>query len=367
MFNKNIQNARIEQPDVTNIPKDGLNFQTKVILDLSLFVSYLCPVIMNRMDVYDELEGRIGHTPLIPLRRLDVPNGNTIYCKSEYQNPSGSHYDRVYYRLYRYYELERNKIRPGETPIVENTSGCAGAACAFIGRELGYETHIVVPGNLPENRIRNILTYTPNLYRTADPDYVLGTQRVLRDMLKKDHAEKSEGDITRLFCLNHSQVIQSVEAMEVCGREVVSELTDVNGGIDVFVSAVGNGISMVGISSVLKEAWDTKTVALDPVEAPVVKHLIEGVNNTFNGYRLHELYGIGAWGISFPFIDVDLIDDSYAVSPEEWEHALRLLIELEGLYVGHTSAASLSVALRVAESVKDKNILIILYDSLENY
>ncbi|MFQ6616087.1 MAG: pyridoxal-phosphate dependent enzyme [Fidelibacterota bacterium] len=322
---------------------------------------------MNRTSLYDELGRTIGHTPLVPLRHLDVPNGNTIYCKHEFQNPSGSHYDRVYYRLYRHYELEEKKIRPGVTPIIENTSGCAGAACAYVGKKLGYETHIVVPGNLPENRISNILTYTPNLYRTHDPDYVLGTQRLLRDMLKEDHAKKPEDDFTRLFCLNHSQVIQSVEAMEACGWEVVSDLTGVNGGIDFFVSAVGNGISMAGISSVLKKKWRSRTIALDPVEAPVVKHLIEGVNDAFNGYRTHELYGIGAWGISFPFIDVSLIDDTYAVSPEEWEHALRLLIELEGLYVGHTSAASLSVALSLARTVKDKSILIILYDSLENY
>ncbi|MFQ6676494.1 MAG: pyridoxal-phosphate dependent enzyme [Fidelibacterota bacterium] len=322
---------------------------------------------MNRVALYDELGRTIGHTPLVPLRHLEVPNGNTIYCKHEFANPSGSHYDRVYYRLYRYYELEKKKIEPGVTPIIENTSGCAGASCAYIGRELGYETHIVVPGNLPANRINNILKYTSNLYRTRDPDYVLGTQRLLRDMLKEDHSRKSRGDPARLFCLNHSQVVQSVEAMEACGREVVSHLDGRNGRIDYFVSAVGNGISMVGVSSVLKKKWNTKTVVLDPVEAPVVRHLKEGVNDTFNGYRLHELYGIGAWGISFPFIDVNLIDETYTVAPEEWEHALRLLIEVEDLYVGHTSAASLSVALRIARKVTGKNILIILYDSLENY
>lgn len=322
---------------------------------------------MNRIDLYDELGGTIGHTPLVPLRHLDVPNGNTIYGKHEFGNPSGSHYDRVYHRLYRHYELEERKIKPGVTPIIENTSGCAGAACAFIGKRLGYETHIVVPGNLPEKRIANLLKYTSNLYRTGDPDYVLGTQRLLKRILKNDHAQKAQGDETRLFCLNHSQVIQSVEAMESCGREVISELSAQNGGIDIFVSAVGNGISMVGIGSVLKKKWGTKVVALDPVEAPVVRNLKEGIDAGSNGYRMHELYGIGAWGIAFPFIDVDLIDETHTVSPGEWEHALRLLIELENLYVGHTSAASLAVALRVAQTVKDKNILIILYDSLENY
>lgn len=322
---------------------------------------------MNRRQLYNELGRKIGNTRLLRLRGLSVPNNNTIYCKYEFENPSGSHYDRVYYRLYRHYELEERKIQPGVTPIIENTSGCAGAACAYIGKELGYETHIVVPGNLPGNRIRNIQRYTQDLYRTRDTEYVLGTQKLLKELLIKDREKKPVGDPTRLFCLNHSQNIESVRAMEKCGNEIIAQLAQLDGGIDIFVSAVGNGTSMVGVGGILREKWNTQVVAFDPVEAPVVRHLKEGVSSRFKDYKQHELYGIGAWGVKFPFIDIDLIDNTYMVAPGEWEHALRLLIEVENLYVGHTSAASLSVALKVAEKVKNKNLLIILYDSLANY
>ena len=322
---------------------------------------------MNRKKSYDELGKRIGHTRLVGVANISVPNGNTIYCKCEFENPSGSHYDRVYYRLYRHFELKEKRIRPGTTPIIENTSGCAGAACAYVGKELGYETHIVVPGNLPENRLSNIRGHTPNLYITHDTEYVLGTQKLLRELLIKDHEDKDRSDPTRWFCLNHSQTPISVEAMEECGREVVADLSELDGGIDIFVSAVGNGISMLGVGGVLRRKWGTQIVALDPVEAPVVHNLRSGRNNRVEDYSQHELYGIGAWGIKFPFIDPEIIHDTFTVAAHEWEHALRLLIEREGLYVGHTSAASLSVALKLAETVTHKNILILLYDSLKNY
>ncbi len=321
---------------------------------------------MNREQLYNELHQRIGNTNFLPLRNIPVVNNNTIYCKYEFENPSGSHYDRVYYRLYRYYEIEKKRIQPGITPLIENTSGCAGAACAFIGKELGYETHIVAPGNLPENRFTKILNYTPNLYCTSDTEYVLGTQKLLREILIKDHHKKNKGDSTRLFCLNHSQVMESVFAMEECGQEIVTDLSKKDKKIDYFVSAVGNGTSMLGIGNILRKKWNSHIIAFDPVEAPVVQHLKEGVSK-FKKYKEHELYGIGAWGIQFPFINVDYIDDTYTVAPGDWEHALRLLIERESLYVGHTSAASLTVALELAKTVKNKNILIILYDSIENY
>lgn len=321
---------------------------------------------MNRIQIYNELRQRIGNTNLLPLRNIPISNNNTIYCKYEFENPSGSHYDRVYYRLYHYYEIEKQIMQPGITPIIENTSGCAGAACAYIGKELGYETHIVAPGNLPKNRFTNILNHTPNLYYTHDAEYVLGTQKLLKELLINDHKNKNKNDPTRLFCLNHSQIVESVFAMEECGKEVVTDLSKTDTEIDYFVSAVGNGTSMLGIGNILRKKWHPQIIALDPVEAPVVHNLIEG-DRKFKEYEEHELYGIGAWGIQFPFINIDFIDDTYTVAPREWEHALRLLIEREGLYVGHTSAASLAVALKIAETVNNKNILIILYDSIKNY
>ncbi len=321
---------------------------------------------MNRLQLYNELHKKIGNTNLLPLRNIPIENNNTIYCKYEFENPSGSHYDRVYYRLYRYYEIEKQRIQPGITPIIENTSGCAGTACAYIGKELGYETHIVAPGNLPKNRFSNILKYTPNLYCTHDAEYVLGTQKLLKEILYKDHNKKSKDDPTRLFCLNHSQIVESVFAMEDCGKEIISDLSKKDKGIDYFVSAVGNGTSMLGVGNILRKKWRSQIVAFDPVEAPVVHHLKEGVNK-FKEYEEHELYGIGAWGIQFPFINLDYIDETYTVAPRDWEHALRLLIEKEGLFVGHTSAASLAVALKIAKTVKNINILILLYDSIKNY
>lgn len=322
---------------------------------------------MNRKDIYNELYRKIGNTSLLPLNKIPVNNGNVIYCKHEFENPSGSHYDRVYLRLYRHYELKEHRIQPGITPIIENTSGCAGAACAFLGKELGYETHIVAPGNLPQKRLQNIQLYTPHLYCTDDTEYVLGTQKLLRELLDQDHRNKPRDDPSRLFCLNHSQNWESVRAMEECGREIVDGLAAKGVGIDIFISAVGNGTSTMGIGGVLKKTWPTRIVAIDPAEAPVVHYLKGGIKDPAVEFKQHELYGIGAWGINFPFIDLDYIDDTYAVAPRDWEHALRLLIEQEGLYVGHTSAASLSAALKISQEVSHQNILIICYDSLDNY
>src|SRR5688572_25094453 len=93
-------------------------------------------VTMNehRHELYAELFSKVGNTNLYKIRHIEVPNGNKIFAKEEYQNPTGSHYDRVY--PYLLYEAEkRGVISPSTTTIVENSSGNAGASAAWACRE----------------------------------------------------------------------------------------------------------------------------------------------------------------------------------------------------------------------------------------
>lgn len=319
---------------------------------------------MNRSTIYKELLDKIGNTPIKKITKIPVPNNNAIYCKYEFLNPSGSHYDRVYLELFKNYELKKMEIVPGKTRIIENTTGCAGISCAYWGKKLGYKTTIIAPDILPEQRKRNIEKLADE-FITTKGDYVLGTQRKLRQILIDWNRRYKEGIVAeRMFCLNHSMQPESLKAMSSCGEEIINDLEPLNIKIDYFLVAVGNGTTLTGIGELLKKKWDSKIIAIDPYEAQVVNSLVRKGKYSF---RLHELYGIGAWGINFPFIKISLIDDVYSVQQKDWEHSLRLLIEKEKVLVGHTSAASLSAALRLAGKLHNKNFLIVFYDSLNNY
>lgn len=74
---------------------------------------------------YENLEDLIGRTPLLG---LTATHGSKILAKLESQNPTESHYDRVYVQTLR--ELERRKvIKPGDD-LYEVTSGSAGISFA---------------------------------------------------------------------------------------------------------------------------------------------------------------------------------------------------------------------------------------------
>ncbi len=104
--------------------------------------------------------------------RGKIPNGNRIYLKMESENPFGSHYDRVYIALFRFYEKQR-RISPGDK-VLETTSGAAGVSFAGIGKILGYECVVALPAGgekARENAIRQNLRDNAHLILTDASSY----------------------------------------------------------------------------------------------------------------------------------------------------------------------------------------------------
>src|SRR5438132_7874299 len=94
---------------------------------------------------YSGIDGYVGNTPLIRLRRLSQLTGCEILGKAEFMNPGGSVKDRAAYGIITDAE-EAGRLKPGAT-IVEGTAGNTGIGLAVIGRARGYRTVIVIPNN----------------------------------------------------------------------------------------------------------------------------------------------------------------------------------------------------------------------------
>ena len=70
---------------------------------------------------YPGIDGYVGNTPLIRLRRLSELTGCEILGKAEFMNPGGSVKDRAAYGIITDAE-KAGHLRPGAT-IVEGTAG----------------------------------------------------------------------------------------------------------------------------------------------------------------------------------------------------------------------------------------------------
>ena len=123
---------------------------------------------------YSGIDGYVGNTPLIRLRRLSELTGCEILGKAEFMNPGGSVKDRAAYGIITDAEAA-GRLKPGAT-IVEGTAGNTGIGLAVIGRARGYRTVIVIPNNQSPEKMHLLRTLgaevkaVPNTGARAQPE-----------------------------------------------------------------------------------------------------------------------------------------------------------------------------------------------------
>lgn len=334
----------------------------------------------ERKRKYDELEARIGKTPLIEItsdKRFNVPRGNRIFAKKEYCNPTGSHYDRYWVRLLRVRE-EQGLIDPNQSfPLLETTTGNSGAAFAWACRELGYPCEVLIPQDMPAARIKQIEYYQAKVSYSPEGEYVAGLIRFFRKRLEKQHG--------RYIITNHANdQSDGVSAIYELGEEIISDFENIGvPNIDCFVSALGNGLTTRFIEQAFYDKYRGKTIlyGMEPYESPTVYQTAfpERYRTEFHNIELsgeHELIGTGPGETGFAFpnmqkvIESEKIKDIFLEKHDQWIERQRQLASYLNENVGHTSAACLDAAIRLVQTnpkMRNKNIVIIFYDAEWKY
>jgi len=306
-------------------------------------------------QIYPDNSLTIGRTPLVRLNRVGAENGATILAKIEGRNPAYSVKCRIGASMI--WDAEEKELLGPGRELIEPTSGNTGIALAFVAAARGIPITLTMPETMSLERRKVLKALGANLVLTP------GAKGMGGAIAEAETIAASDPD---RFLLLHQFKNPANPAIHVktTGPEIWD---DTEGNVDVFVSGVGTGGTITGVSRYFKEIRGKQiiSVAVEPEDSPVITQKLAG---EILEPGPHKIQGIGA-GFIPDTLELDLVDRVEQVSNEEAIEFARRLAREEGILAGISCGAAAAVAARLAAlpEFKGKNIVVILPDSGERY
>jgi cysteine synthase len=272
----------------------------------------------------------VGNTPLVELQ----PVGRVrLYAKLESENPTGSIKDRVAKSMIEAAEAS-GELEPGRA-LLEPTSGNTGISLAFVAKLKGYPLTCVMPENATEERKRLLRLFGAEIVFSPAGEGSNGAVRLALELAEQE---------PRYFMpFQYANEANPRAHYEGTGAEIVEALDRV----DVLVAGLGTGGTLMGTGARVRESFpDVVVAAAEPLPGDPVL----GLRSLEDGYVP-------------PILDVTRLDRKLLVSNEESVHAVRALLNDDGIFAGVSSGAVVHVARKLAAERDDGVVVAVLADA----
>ncbi len=301
------------------------------------------------MKIYENIEELIGKTPLLRLNNIKKELGlkGNVLVKLESFNPAGSVKDRA--ALFMINDAEKRGILKQGGTIIEPTSGNTGIGISMISARRGYNAVLVMPDSMSLERIKLLKAYGAKVVLTEGK---LGMKGAI------EKAEEIQKTTPNSFIVGQFENPSNIDShYYTTAREI---LEDTEGDFSAFVAGVGSGGTISGTGKYFKEKnLKVKIIGVEPFDSPLI---------SLGKFGAHKIQGIGANFVPKNYKQ-EFVDEVMTAEYNESKKAVKLLAEKEGILVGISSGASLSVAIKLAslDEFKDKNIVALLPDTGDRY
>ena len=295
---------------------------------------------MNSLPDHDfSLMAAIGNTPLVELKHLNPNPKVRLLAKLEGNNPGGSVKDRTAWWMIR--RAENDSLLHSGKMILEPTSGNTGIALAMIAAARGYRIKLVMPACVSTERRAVLEAYGAELVLSPAEEATDGAIRLAHRILAEDPE--------RYFMPNQYENEANPRVhYETTGPEIYCQT---GGAVDMFVAGIGTSGTLMGVGRYLRER--KPGVQIVGVE-PRLGHKVQGLKNMQEAivpgiYRESEL-------------DLKLMvddDDAFEMS--------RQLAAREGVFAGMSSGAAVAGACRMAETLNEGVIVVLVPDRGDRY
>jgi cysteine synthase A len=278
-------------------------------------------------QLFYSITDTIGNTPLVKINNLTADLPAEIYLKCEFFNPLASVKDRIGRAMIEAAEKE-GKLNK-DSIVIEPTSGNTGIALAFVCAAKGYRLILTMPETMSVERRVLLNMLGAEIVLTPGPKGMPGA------IARAGELVEEYGD--KAFMPQQFENPANPEVHRQTTAEEIWSATE--GTIDAFVSGVGTGGTITGVSEVIKGRKELFTVAVEPEASPVISGGQPGP---------HKIQGIGAGFIPIN-CNTEIIDDIIKVSNENAFATAQVLSEKDGLMGGISTGANVWAAMQLAQ------------------
>ena len=301
-------------------------------------------LVQTAIPESDGLDHHVGHTPLLPLRRLalalSLPPSVDVYAKAEWFNPGGSVKDRPALNIIRT-AIVNGDLHSGKR-LLDSTSGNMGISYATFGAALGIPVTLTMPENASLERVSILRALGAELILTDPLEGSDGAILAARKMA-------AENPDLYFYANQYDNPANWRAHYHSTGPEIWSQ-TD--GQVTHFIAGLGTSGTLTGVGKYLREMNpDVQIIAIQPDDA---FHGLEGLKHMQTAIR--------------PGIyDVHFADRIIEVSTEDAHAMVRRLAREEGLFVGISSGAAAVAAFQVAAELEAGRVVTVFPDAGYKY
>jgi len=304
---------------------------------------------------FEDNSHSIGRTPLVRLNRVTDNAPATVLAKIEGRNPAYSVKCRIGAAMV--WDAESQGLLGPGKEIIEPTSGNTGIALAFVAASRGIPLTLTMPETMSVERRKLLIAFGAKLVLTE------GARGMPGAIARAEEIAASNSDRYVLLQQFKNPANPAIHE-KTTGPEIWD---DTEGAVDIFVSGVGTGGTITGVSRYIKggRGKPILSVAVEPSASPVLTQKRAGEALKPGP---HKIQGIGA-GFVPDVLDLSLVDEIEQVSNEEAVLHARRLTNEEGILSGISCGAAVAAAVRLAKRPEHagKTIVVILPDSGERY
>ena len=308
-------------------------------------------------NVFDNILGTIGNTPLVRLNRVVRAIPATVYAKLETFNPGHSIKDRMAVKMIEDAERE-GLLKPGGT-IIEGTSGNTGMGLAIAAIVKGYKCIFTTTDKQSKEKVDALRAFGAEVIvcpTDVDPEdprsYYSVSSRLVKETPDAWKANQYDN-------LSNSQA-----HYETTGPEIWEQM---GGKIDHLVAGVGTGGTISGTGRFLRERNPQLKIWGIDTYGSIFKKLKEtGVLDK------HEIYPYVTEGIGEDFlprnVDMSMVDHFEKVTDRDAAIYTRELVRQEGIWAGNSAGSAIAGLLQLRQHFrKDERVVVIFHDHGTRY